>query len=220
MFVLAKSASRLLGISLVTLVGCRMTVVCLRLNRWFEIVEGRLGYCLQDLVLQTVEFNKDYHGARIDGFQCVTKMELYGIIDRTYQKEEDVIRRERKIVLPMTMNKFESEIHRQMEDIGKGQEFFELQQEVKRLSETQKFSNKLQLEQFRLLEAMYQTLGKTSGGRAVENLEGLLKEFTEAAKNFSIEARVLHEAIGKLGDFESDPKRLAEGQRRLGEYVT
>ena len=192
----------------------------LALNRWFEIVEGRLGYCLQDVVLQTVEFNKDYHGARIDGFQCVTKMELYGIIDRTYQKEEDVIRRERKIVLPMTMNKFESEIHRQMEDIGKGQEFFELQQEVKRLSETQKFSNKLQLEQFRLLEAMYQTLGKTSGGRAVENLEGLLKEFTEAAKNFSNEARVLHEAIGKLGDFESDPKRFAEGQRRLGEYVT
>ena len=220
MFVLAKSASRLLGYIACDVGGMSHDACLLALNRWFEIVEGRLGYCLQDLVLQTVEFNKDYHGARIDGFQCVTKMELYGIIDRTYQKEEDVIRRERKIVLPMTMNKFESEIHRQMEDIGKGQEFFELQQEVKRLSETQKFGNKLQLEQFRLLEAMYQTLGKTSGGRAVENLEGLLKEFTEAAKNFSMEARVLHEAIGKLGDLESDPKRLAEGQRRLGEYVT
>ena len=83
----------------------------LALNRWFEIVEGRLGYCLQDLVLQTVEFNKDYHGRRIDGFQCVTKKDLYGIIDRTYQKEEDVIRRERKVTQPMSINKFEAEIH-------------------------------------------------------------------------------------------------------------
>lgn len=192
----------------------------LALNRWFEIVEGRLGYCLQDLVLQTVEFNKDYHGARIDGFQCVTKKGLYGIIDRTYQKEADVIRRERKVTQPMSINKFEAEIHRQLEEIGKGQELFELQQEVRRLSETQKFSNQLQLEGFRLLEAMYQALGKTSGGRAVENLEGLLREFTEAAKGFSSEAKVLHEALGRLGDLECDPKRVAEGQRRLGEYVT
>jgi hypothetical protein len=192
----------------------------LALNRWFEVVEGRLGYCLQDLVLQTVEFNKDYHGCRIDGMQCVTKKGLYGIIDRTYQKEEDVIRRERKVTQPMSINKFEAEIHRQMGDIGRGQEFFDLQQEVKRLSETQKFSNKLQLEQFKLLEAMYQALGKTSGGRAIENLESLLKEFTDAAKSFSSEAKVLHEAFGRLGDLESDAKRLVEGQRRLGEYVS
>ncbi len=145
MFVLVKSASRLRVILLVTSGACRMMLVFWRLIGGSKLLRADWAIACRMLVLQTVEFNKDYHGARIDGFQCVTKMELYGIIDRTYQKEEDVIRRERKIVLPMTMNKFESEIHRQMEDIGKGQEFFELQQEVKRLSETQKFSNKLQL---------------------------------------------------------------------------
>ena len=193
------------------------------LNRWFEIVEGRLGYCLQDLVLQTVEFNKDYRGARIDGFQCVTKMDLYGIIDRTYQKEADVIRRERKVTQPMSINKFEAEIHRQIDDIGKGQGLFELQQEVKRLGETQKFSNSRSLEIERLLGAMYQEIRK-SPRHEVANLEATVRELVSAAKELSgvkVELKQLNEALGKLGDVEQvDPKRLSEGQRRIGEYVT
>lgn len=185
----------------------------LALNRWFEIVEDRLGYCLQDVVLQTVEFNKDYYGTRIDGFQCVTKNELYGIIDRTYQKEADVIRRERKIVKPMSINKFEAEIHRQLENIGRGQEAYELKEEVRQLKEAMKYSNSRQLEQERLLEAMYNTIRKSSGNLAIENLEAVVKDFTNAANE-------LKEAVSKIGDAESaDPQRLAEGQRRLGEYT-
>lgn len=192
----------------------------LALNRWFEIVEGKLGYCLQDLVLQTVEFNKDYHGCRIDGMQCVTKSDLYGIIDRTYQKEEDVIRRERKIVMPMSLNKFESEIHRQLDDIGKGQETYELKEQVRSLSEAMKFNNSRQLEQERLLQAMYNVIRKTSGGLAVENFEAIVREFTTTAKLMAADVKELKETMSKLCDAESDPKRLLEGQRRLGEYVT
>lgn len=124
------------------------------LNRWFEIVEGRLGYCLQDLVLQTVEFNKDYHGRRIDGFQCVTKMELYGIIDRTYQKEENVIRRERKVTQPMSISKFEAEIHKGIDEIGKSQGDFETRRELERVKEAMKFNNSRMLEVQRLLETL------------------------------------------------------------------
>ena len=191
----------------------------LALNRWFEIVEGKLGYCLQDLVLQTVEFNKDYHGVRIDGFQCVTKKDLYGIIDRTYQKEEDVIRRERKLSQPMSLNKFEQEIHRQLDDIGKSQADFELKEEVRLLKEAMKFSNGRQLEQERLLEAMYNVIRKSSGVLAVENLEATAKAIAESVKAFSVEAKELREAVSRLGDLESDPKRLAEGQKKLGEYT-
>lgn len=130
----------------------------LALNRWFEVVEGRLGFCLSDLVLQTVEFNKDYHGMRIDGFQCVTKKGLYGIIDRTYQKEENVVRKERKLTQPMSINKFEAEIHRGLDDIGKAQERFELKREVARTTEALKYTNSRILNMEHLLEGMYKAI--------------------------------------------------------------
>ncbi len=191
----------------------------LALNRWFEIVESRLGYCLQDLVLQTVEFNKDYHGCRLDGMQCVTKSDLYGIIDRTYQKEEDVIRRERKIVKPMSLNKFEAEIHRNLDSIGKRQEVYELKEEVRQLREAQKFNNSKQLEVERLLAAMYNVIRKSSGNLAVENLESMVKEFTVTAKAMSADVKELKEVVSKLGDAESDPAAIDEKQRKLREYL-
>jgi hypothetical protein len=192
----------------------------LALNRWFEIVEGRLGYCLQDVVLQTVEFNKDYHGRRIDGFQCVTKSDLYGIIDRTYQKEEDVIRRERKVTQPMSFNKFESEIRRNIDEIGKGQERFELQKEVKANSDALKYTNSRLLGLENLTEAMYKVLSKNGAAPvAIENLEATLREFSASAKLMSADVKELKEAMSKLGDVEADPRRLAEGQKKLGEYT-
>ena len=179
----------------------------LALNRWFEIVEGRLGYCLQDLVLQTVEFNKDYHGRRIDGFQCVTKKDLYGIIDRTYQKEEDVIRRERKVTQPMSINKFEAEIHQGIEEIGLSQERYELQQEVRRNSEAIKFTNSRILEVEKLTGAIYQHMVK------------LPVLDSGVAEKLAVGIERLNEALTRMSDAEADPKRLDEKQSKLGEYV-
>lgn len=125
----------------------------LALNRWFEIVEGRLGWALTDLVLKTVEFNKDYHGRRIDGFQCVTKQDLYGIIDRTYQKEENIVRRERKLTQSMSINKFEAEIRKSIDEIGSAQERFMLQEEVRKNTEALKFTNNRLLQLEKLSEA-------------------------------------------------------------------
>jgi hypothetical protein len=190
----------------------------LALNRWFEIVEGRLGYCLQDLVLQTVEFNKDYHGHRIDGFQCVTKSEMYGIIDRTYQKEEDIVRRERKVTQPMSINKFEAEIHKGIEEIGRSQASFELHREVKANSEALKFNNSRLLQVEKLTEAVFLELQKSPEKR-LDNLEMTVQKFEAAAKTMAVSADKINEALSKLGDLESDPKRLVEGQKKLGDYV-
>ncbi len=182
----------------------------LALNRWFEIVEGKLGYCLQDLVLQTVEFNKDYHGARIDGFQCVTKHELYGIIDRTYQKESDVIRRERKVTQPMSLNKFEAEIHKNLEAIGKSQEQFELQRKVDQNTEALKFTNSRILEVEKLAGAIYQHMAKLPkiDGASAEKLNARLDK--------------LNEVLGRLGELEqnSRPSSLGEGQTKMKEYLS
>jgi hypothetical protein len=187
------------------------------LDKWFQIVEGRLGYCLQDLVLQTVEFNKDYHGHRIDGFQCVTKKELYGIIDRTYQKEENIVRRERKVTQPMSINKFEAEIHKGLEEIGRSQERFELHKEVKANSEALKFNNSRLLQIERLTEAVFQHLNKSPEIK-LDNLEAMMQKFEAAAKTLAGSADKINEALSKLGTF-ADPERLAEGQKKLGDYV-
>jgi hypothetical protein len=183
----------------------------LALNRWFEIVEGRLGWVLSDLVLRTVEFNKDYHGRRIDGIQCVTKSDLYGIIDRTYQKEEDVIRKERKLTQPMSINKFESEIKKGLDEIGRSQERFELHREVKRNSEALKFTNSRLLQVERLQEAIYGVLRKGSE-------PGKLMDLEATVEKIAVNVKALTEAWGKMSDLE-DPTRLAEGQKKLGDYV-
>lgn len=143
----------------------------LALHRWLEIVEGRLGYCLQDLIVQTVEFNKDFHGMRFDGMQCITRCDLDGMIDRLYQKDEDVIRHERKITTPMSVNRFEAEMHKGLEQIGKAQVEYELRREVKRNSDALKFTNSRLLGMEKILEAMYKHLTFEAGGvRSVDRL--------------------------------------------------
>jgi hypothetical protein len=69
----------------------------LALNRWFDLVEKHLGRSLVDLELLTFERNKDYYGVRIDGVQCVTRNSLYGMVERVYQKEENLVRKEWKV---------------------------------------------------------------------------------------------------------------------------
>ncbi len=161
----------------------------LAIHRWFDIAEGHLGFGLVDLELLTFEFNKDYHGVRIDGVQCITKTDLLGIIDRTYQKEEDVIRRERKFTKSMSVNKFEQEIRKGTFEIEKSQERYELQQEVKRNSEALKFTNSRLLQMEKMQEATFTVLVK------------------------------INEALTKLGDVEGDPGRLVDGQKKQGEYA-
>src|SRR5450756_2473296 len=79
----------------------------LALHRWFDLAEKRLGWELNDLELLTFECNKDYYGVRVDGVQCVTKKDLYGMVERVYQKEENLVRKEWKVSQSMSINKFE-----------------------------------------------------------------------------------------------------------------
>ena len=60
----------------------------------------------------TFELNKDSTGVRIDGVQCITKTDLYGMIERIYQKEENLVRKEWKVTADVSVNKFEEAISR------------------------------------------------------------------------------------------------------------
>jgi hypothetical protein len=180
----------------------------LALNRWFDIVQDHLGFQLNDLQILTFECNKDYHGIRIDGVQCVTKIDLFGMVERVYQKEENLVRKEQKITRPMSVTKFEEAISKGFNDSERAQQGFELKREVARNSEALKFTNSRRLQVERLTEAVFQKLSKLP----------MLDGFEAAAEKIALNVSKLNETLEKLGDTQ-DPKRLAEGQKKLGDYV-
>ncbi len=173
----------------------------LALNRWFDIVQDHLGWQLNDLQVLTFECNKDYHGVRIDGVQCVTKMDLFGMVERVYQKEENLVRKERKTVRPVSVNKFEEAIAMGFAGSDKAQEHFELKEEVKRVSEALKFNNSRSLSMERLLEAIYK-----SKVADVEKVKGLEGEVAALRSDIS----KLTAALSQVFNFEGDAKGQAK----------
>jgi hypothetical protein len=132
------------------------------------------------------------------------------MVERVYQKEESLVRKERKVTRPMSVTKFEEAISKGFADGESAQHSFELRQEVKRVGEALKFNNSRLLQVERLQEAIYNVLSKSPAGK-VENLEATVEKF-------AVNVNRLNDVLSKLGDVE-DPKRLAEGQKKLGDYV-
>jgi hypothetical protein len=112
----------------------------LALNRWFDLVNSRLGFQLNDLEILTFECNKDYHGIRLDGVQCITRTGLSGMIDRIYQKEDAMVRAECKVITPVSVNKLEQALGN-FEGFQSSQQLYEIKREVMRNTEAVKFNN-------------------------------------------------------------------------------
>ena len=167
----------------------------LALNRWFDIVQDHLGWQLNDLQILTFECNKDYHGVRIDGVQCVTKTDLFGMVERVYQKEENLVRKERKTARPVSVNKFEEAISMGFAESEKVQANFELKQEVKGNSEALKFNNSRLLSMERLLEAIYRH--KVADIDKVKCLEG---EVAALRTDLNLLTSTLKEVFGLDGN--------------------
>jgi hypothetical protein len=129
----------------------------LALNRWFDIVHNHLGFQLNDLQILTFELNKDYHGLRIDGVQCITRTDLFGMIERVYQKEESLVRKEQKTITPMSVNKFEEAISKGFNEHSNAQANFELKQAVNGNSEALKYTNSRLLGFERILEGVFKS---------------------------------------------------------------
>ncbi len=184
----------------------------LALNRWFDIVQDHLAFQLNDLQILTFELNKDYHGLRIDGVQCVTRTDLYGMIERVYQKEENLVRKEQKTVTPMSVNKFEEAISKGFNEHSNAQANFELKQEVKGNSEALKFTNSRLMGLERLIEGMYKNkvsdLDKT---KYIENeVSALRSDVNMLTVNLGRLTDVLHQVFNLDGNSQA-PKGNALG---------
>lgn len=124
------------------------------LNRWFDVVEGKLGFALCDIRLTCFEVNKDYHGVRVEGVQCLTRSGLFGMIERFYQKENNVLRHEFKVTKPTSINEFEASLKSGCENGEYVQAQFETKKELAGVREALKYNNSRLLSVERLLEAL------------------------------------------------------------------
>jgi hypothetical protein len=50
-----------------------------------------------ELHVVSCEFNQDYQGLRMDGVKCLTVSDLKGVLERIYQKKENLVRSEVKV---------------------------------------------------------------------------------------------------------------------------
>ena len=117
--------------------------VLFALNRFFDIVENRTGRGVDQVVVKTFEANRDFLGIRLDGVKCYTKQGLLGVIERIYQKEENLVRCEDKITRHMTVDEFTALIHGGVSSYNLHQGLFMLSQRVEKLVVAIKFQNGL-----------------------------------------------------------------------------
>ena len=129
------------------------------LSRFYDIVKEKTSHELDDVVVKTFEMNRDYAGVRLDGFKCYTKKGLFGVIERIYQKD-DLVRHEHKITKPMTIDEFTALMRGGVTEYNLQQGLFMVVQEVKALTETQKFVNEKIMQLIRLQNAIIKRLEK------------------------------------------------------------
>jgi hypothetical protein len=125
----------------------------LALHRGFDIVKCKLGKDLEQIELKTFELNRDYLGVRVDRPTCITRVGLYDMVERVYQKEEGV-RHEWKVNKSMSLLEFESLLQGGVSSYNITQANFVLVQEVRKLAEALKYTNAQLLQQSKILESL------------------------------------------------------------------
>jgi hypothetical protein len=124
--------------------GMSKSACLFAVHRWIDIAEDRLGHSLPEtLSITSFEQNRDFVGCRLDGnFRCVTKEGLFGVIERVYQKEENVVRVEHKVSKSMSFSEFESLLQGGVTGYNATQLTFNMLQRVDRLTDVVRFQNK------------------------------------------------------------------------------
>lgn len=146
-------------------VGMSREACLLALHRWFDLVEGRLGRVVDGVEVTSFEVNKDYAGVRLDGgLACYTKTGLFGLVERVYQKERNVVRAERKVSKSMSVTEFESLLHGGVSGYNVTQANFALMRKVDELTEALKFTNSQVLQLTKITEALFNHTVNGKGG--------------------------------------------------------
>lgn len=133
----------------------------LALDKAFGVVRNRLGRDLDMIELKTFELNRDYLGVRVDRATCVTRVGLYGVVERVYQREQGV-RHEWKISQNMPLADFEALLQGGVSGYNVMQANFMMVQEMKKLGDALKMTNSQLLEQGRVLASILSWIYKNN----------------------------------------------------------
>ncbi len=133
------------------------------IKRCVEIAEGRLGHKIGELVLKTLEANKDFVGCRLDGVTCLTVQGLSDTIERVYQKA-DGVRHEAKISKSMGLAELESLFQGGIAQYNVTQANFVMIQELRKVVETQKVLDAHVGELTKITQALFERQLKQDDG--------------------------------------------------------
>ena len=134
--------------------GMDHNAVVFAIQRCYDLIEGRTGRRVENVVVKTFEVNRDYQGVRLDGAKCYTVKGFFDVLERIYQKEASVVRTEHKVTKPMKVDEFQALMRGGVTGFNVTQALFALTQDVKRLGEAQKFNNALMTKVLKVLEAL------------------------------------------------------------------
>jgi len=114
------------------------------LNRVLDIMEETTDHVVDgDFVLTSFETNRDYPGKRLDGkIACLTKKQLFEVIERVYQKDEDTVRTERKISTCMKVEEAVSLLRGNLPDSNVAQGLKVMSDRMDGFEVSQKFGNR------------------------------------------------------------------------------
>jgi len=124
--------------------GMDYNTLCFAISRFYELSRIRTGRAIGEVIVKTFEANRDFQGIRIDGsIGCLTRKGLFDVIERIYQKSENVVRLEEKVSVPMNVLQFESLIKGGITGYNVTQGLFMMMQKIESLTEAWKFSNRM-----------------------------------------------------------------------------
>jgi len=114
------------------------------LNRVLDIMEETTDHVVDgDFVLTSFETNRDYPGKRLDGkIVCLTKMQLFEVVERVYQKDEDTVRVERKVSQDLTVEAAVSLLKGNLPDSNVAQGLKIMSDRMDGFEVSQKFGNR------------------------------------------------------------------------------
>lgn len=126
--------------------GMAKDTLLFALNRVLDLMEDRTRQVVSEgFTLTSFETNRDYPGKRLDGeITCLTKKQLFEVIERIYQKDDDTVRCERKISSDLKVEEAVALLRNEPNDPNIAQGLFVVKERIEALTlRTQFFSREL-----------------------------------------------------------------------------
>jgi len=158
--------------------GMAKDTLLFALNRVLDLMEDRTGHVVDvGITLTSFETNKDYPGKRLDGkITCLTKKQLFEVIERVYQKDDDTVRCERKISCDLKVEEAVALLKGEIPDNNVAQGLYVLKQRVEGLTTSQKFNNREVVELRSDIKKLVDALNGKNGEKGIPVPEVVLSD--------------------------------------------